>query len=102
MLIEMGRQKGAYAEYVVGYASHTLLKPKELSWVKAAGVLENWITCASSLHPFSSLHLSIHSMRCTDVWKTRIQRTRLSSTSGNSRKASLCSCTAAHPGSVSL
>lgn len=40
---------GAYAEYVTAYASHVLSKPKELSWVKAAGVLENWITSYQAL-----------------------------------------------------
>lgn len=56
--VDWGRQ-GAYAEYVVAYASHVLSKPKELSWVKAAGVLENWITCA---FPFSLSYTLAHAL----------------------------------------
>lgn len=41
-------EQGAYAEYVAAYADHCILKPKELTWVKAAGIMENWITCTST------------------------------------------------------
>ncbi|KAJ9607274.1 hypothetical protein H2200_008347 [Cladophialophora chaetospira] len=41
---------GAYAEYIV-VSTHMLVhKPKELSWVEAAGIPETWITATQALY----------------------------------------------------
>lgn len=36
--------QGAYAEYIVVPEGMVLAKPKELSWVEAAALPENWMT----------------------------------------------------------
>lgn len=36
--------QGAYAEYIVSPENMLLTKPKELSWVQAAALPENWMT----------------------------------------------------------
>lgn len=41
--------QGAYAEYIVVPEGMVLEKPKELSWVEAAALPENWMTGASTL-----------------------------------------------------
>jgi NADPH:quinone reductase-like Zn-dependent oxidoreductase len=38
--------QGAYAEYIVSPESMLLHKPKEVGWVEAAGLPENWMTGA--------------------------------------------------------
>jgi NADPH:quinone reductase-like Zn-dependent oxidoreductase len=40
---------GAYAEYIVVYATHLIHKPTHLSFVEAASIPEAWLT-GSSLH----------------------------------------------------
>ena len=40
--------QGAYAEYIVVPEGMVLGKPKELSWVEAAALPENWMTGESS------------------------------------------------------
>ena len=40
-------RKGAYAEYIVVPEGMVLAKPKELSWVEAAALPENWMTGVS-------------------------------------------------------
>lgn len=40
---------GAYAEYIVSPESMLLPKPKELSWVQAAALPENWMTAYQAL-----------------------------------------------------
>jgi NADPH:quinone reductase-like Zn-dependent oxidoreductase len=45
--------QGAYAEYIVSPENMLLTKPKELSWVQAAALPENWMTGES---PFSLWH----------------------------------------------
>lgn len=40
------RAQGAYAEYIVSPESMVLHKPKEVGWVAAAGLPENWMTGA--------------------------------------------------------
>ncbi|KAF8315595.1 quinone oxidoreductase [Clavulina sp. PMI_390] len=40
---------GAYAEYVKAFASHCIEKPEDMSWVIAAGIMENWITSYQAL-----------------------------------------------------
>ncbi|KAL7421992.1 hypothetical protein Q5752_003764 [Cryptotrichosporon argae] len=40
---------GAYAEYVVALEFMLLPKPKELSWVVAGGIPENWLTAYQAL-----------------------------------------------------
>jgi NADPH:quinone reductase-like Zn-dependent oxidoreductase len=39
--------QGAYAEYIVVPEGMVLSKPKELSWVEAAALPENWMTGGS-------------------------------------------------------
>lgn len=41
---------GAYAEYIVVSTHMLIRKPKELSWVQAAGVPEVWITATQALY----------------------------------------------------
>jgi len=40
---------GAYAEYVALDARNIIVKPKELSWVEGAAIMENWITAFQAL-----------------------------------------------------
>lgn len=41
--------QGAYAEYIVSPEEMLLPKPKELSWVQAAALPENWMTGGSCI-----------------------------------------------------
>ena len=43
------RGQGAYAEYIASPESMLLHKPKEVGWVEAAGLPENWMTGALAL-----------------------------------------------------
>jgi NADPH:quinone reductase-like Zn-dependent oxidoreductase len=49
----MAEFQGAYAEYIVLPENMLLTKPKELSWVQAAALPENWMTgelASSTVH----------------------------------------------------
>jgi NADPH:quinone reductase-like Zn-dependent oxidoreductase len=43
-LVDIADIKGAYAEYIVSPENMLLHKPKELTWVQAAALPENWMT----------------------------------------------------------
>lgn len=44
--------QGAYAEYITVPEGMILAKPKEISWVEAAALPENWMT-GTSIHTSS-------------------------------------------------
>ncbi|KAF9468670.1 quinone oxidoreductase [Collybia nuda] len=47
--VSLNRTHGAYAEYIVAPATHILRKPKDLSWVEAAGIPEVFLTAFQAL-----------------------------------------------------
>ncbi|KAI9805272.1 MAG: hypothetical protein M1833_005725 [Piccolia ochrophora] len=46
---------GAYAEYIAASTHMLIHKPRELSWVEAAGIPETWITATQALHLVGTL-----------------------------------------------